>query len=383
MKTSSFVVLLIVLASSSAQAGRPLGFWKPVDSVAADRTIGDAAIADINQDGRVDALVSLPDTGLVQLLLGSGDGRFSPAATYAVAPGRGDLVLADVNGDGISDLLVASLGIAALLGNPDGTFGAPMYSGGSGMWMVAADFDRDGHLDVASVGKNFPSSGIPRTVDVYRGNGDGSFAPPQYMFVSDNGVRAISTGDLNGDGWPDLVIGESDARALHVYLNQGDLTFAAAARMFIEVGPAATAVADIDGNGMLDVLTADFTGTVSLFLGNGDGTLQPARVFPVGTGPTSLDVVDIDLDGRPDVIVALDAGAVAVLLNAGAGVLAAPVRLDTGGHASFAVGVDVDNDGGIDVAAVHTDAAFAEAGNRILSVYRNKLRTTGQQRSSK
>ena len=383
MKTSSFVVLLIVLATSSAQADRPLGFWRPIDSAAADRTIGDAAIADINQDGRPDALVSLPETGLVQLLLGSGDGRFSPAATYAVAPGRGDLVLADVNSDGIPDLVVASAGLAALLGNADGTFGAPVYSGGSGMWMVSADFDRDGHVDVASVGRNFPSSGIPRTVDVYRGNGDGSFAPPQYMFVSDNGIRAIAAGDMNGDGWPDLVIGESDSRALHVYLNQGNLTFTAAARVFIEVGPAATAVADMDGNGIPDVLTADFTGTVSLFGGNGDGTLQPARVFPVGAGPASLDVVDIDLDGRPDVIVALDGGAVAVLLNAGGGVLAAPLLLDTGGHASFAAGVDVDNDGGVDVAALHTTAVFGEAGSRTLSVFRNKVRPTGQQKRPK
>jgi hypothetical protein len=382
MKTSSFVMLLIVLASSSVRADRPLGFWKPVLSAAADRTIGDAAIADLNQDGRPDALVSLPDTGLVQLLLGSGDGRFSQSATYAVAPGRGDLVLADVNGDGIRDLVVASTGIATLLGNPDGTFGAPVYSGGSGMWMVAADFNRDGRLDVASVGKNFPSSGIPRTVDIYRGNGDGSFGPPQYMFVSDNGVRAISAGDMNGDGWPDLVIGESDSRALHVYLNQGNLTFAAAARVFIQVGPAATAIADMDGNGRLDVLTADFTGTVSLFAGNGDGTLQPARIFPAGTGPASLDVADIDLDGRPDVIVALDGGAVAVLLNTG-DALAAPVLLTTEGHASFAVGVDVDNDGGVDVAALHTTAAFGESGSRLLSVYRNKTRPTGQKNKSK
>jgi hypothetical protein len=383
MKTISFVVLLIVLASSSAQADRPLSFWKPVQSAAADRTIGDAALTDLNQDGRVDALVSLPDTGLVQFLIGLGDGRFSQAATYTVAPGRGDLVLADVNGDGIHDLIVASTGIATLPGNPDGTLGAPVYSAGSGMWMVAADFDRDGRLDVASVGKNFPSSGIPRTVDIYRGNGDGSFGPPQYMFVSDNGVRAIAAGDMNGDGWPDLVIGESDSRALHVYLNQGNLTFSAAARVFIQVGPAATAVADMDGNGTLDVLTADFTGTVSLFAGNGDGTLQAARVFPAGTGPTSIDVADIDLDGRPDVIVALDGGAVAVLLNTGGGTLAAPVLLDTAGHASFAAGVDVDNDGGVDVAALHTTAAFGESGSRFLSVYRNKVRPTGQQKRPK
>jgi hypothetical protein len=389
MKTSVFVPFLIVLASTSIETRPSLSFWKPVDSTVGDRAVTDAALADLNRDGRLDAAICAGSTGMIQVLFGDGNGGFALNATYAVAPGPGDAILTDVNGDAVADLVVGSSGIAVLLGHADGTFGSPIYTSGSGAWMVAADFDRDGRVDIASVGKNFPSSGIPKTVDVYRGNGDGSFSAPQYMFVSDNGPREIAAADLNGDGWSDLIIGESNARALHVYLNQGGLTFTRTATMFIEVGPAATATADMDGNGTVDIVTADFSGSVSVFLGHGDGTLQNARVFPVGAGcsgvecgsPSELAVADVDLDGRSDAVVALDTpGAVAILLNTGNGGLAAPSTIGTNGHATFAAAVDVDDDGGVDVATIRSSAAFGEAGSRLLSVYRNKLRAKVQKR---
>jgi hypothetical protein len=81
-------------------------------------------------------------------------------------------------------------------------------------------------------------------------------------------------------------------------------------------GPEWVAVGDLDGDGDLDLTTANFgTDAVSVLLGNGDGTFAPQVTYPAGDGPVSVAVGDLDGDGDLDLTSANTGGSVSVLLN--------------------------------------------------------------------
>ncbi|MGD0824369.1 MAG: VCBS repeat-containing protein, partial [Terriglobales bacterium] len=154
---------------------------------------------------------------------------FQPAVTYpSGADDAHSMAVADVNGDGKPDLLVANYGggngndgsVAVLLGNGDGTFQPPV-SYDAGGWqtfsVVAADLKGDGKLDL--VVTNSQSN----TLGVLLGNGDGTFQPAvtyHTLYFPMNAVVA----DVNGDGIPDLVV-DSGPGYLSVLLGKGNGTF--------------------------------------------------------------------------------------------------------------------------------------------------------------
>jgi hypothetical protein len=180
--------------------------------------------ADFNGDGKPDLAVNTPQG--VTILLGTGKAK-SPFTTGGSIPlaNTGCLVVGDLNRDGIPDLLVPVNGapnaLLSYLGNGDGTFtlkgNTPTpNSGGS---VVLADFNNDGKLDFATSGNLLAL-----------GNGDGTFQTPAPFIASPplGGYSSIAAGDVNNDGWPDLVLASEDipGAPLYVGLNnrQGGLT---------------------------------------------------------------------------------------------------------------------------------------------------------------
>jgi hypothetical protein len=185
-------------------------------------------VADLNRDGRPDLVVSSPN-GTVAVLLGGRDGSFHMQQTFTFAPDHGlqSVAVADLNNDGKPDLVVID-GAAGqgttLLGVGDGSFRSQQtftFAPDRGIEAVAvADLNNDGKPDLVLID---PDAG---KVSLLMGGGDGSFQPQQtFAFAPDRGTQAVSVGDLNGDGRPDLLLLNPEAGKAGIQLSTPDGSF--------------------------------------------------------------------------------------------------------------------------------------------------------------
>jgi hypothetical protein len=136
----------------------------------------------------------------------------------------------------------------------------------------------------------------------------GFLAPVSYPV--DTEPSAVAVADFNGDGKPDLVTANSPYGSdVSVLLGNGDGTFQPARNFAAAPGPMvalfpSVAVGDFNGDGKPDIVETTYSG-VSILLGNGDGTFQPPLAFqlPLRQLPLSVAVADLNGDGKPDLVV--------------------------------------------------------------------------------
>jgi subtilisin family serine protease len=268
---------------------------------------------DFNKDGRMDWVVSNGGDNSLWLYLGNGDGTNQlPIIIPCTGVAPVQVVAADLRKIGILDLVVAesdSQTIGVFLGNGDGTF-APEVSyfvPRTPLSVAVGDFNGDGRQDivVGLLGDEF--SGPLATLS---GDGTGKFGPP-VTFLADNtligsyAITQIVAADLNGDGLTDLVVidqGGIDFNAgVHSYLSLGNGTFKDA--QLIQ-GDVAVALGDMDEDGCLDAVSVNPGGFVSIAKGACDGTFNVLGVFATGDQPASVALADMNGDGHLDVVAA-------------------------------------------------------------------------------
>jgi hypothetical protein len=290
---------------------------------------GCGAAADFNRDGKPDLAVNTP-TG-VSILLGTGQALhpFKSGATLTL-PNAGCVVTGDLNGDGIPDLLVPSNGtVVAYLGNGDGTFTQKSTTATpTGGFLAVGDFNHDGKLDFATSGNLLAL-----------GNGDGTFqAPVQIAPDLGNGVTNIAAGDLNGDGWTDLVLTYSYDSYIYVLLNNQHGGFTetkidSVVNGFL-TGPTQILLADLNRDGKLDIVAATDSGLAVVYMGDGKGGFTYLEQLVPGSASNTSSVIavaDVNNDGVPDLVMTqAGVGTVAIFLGKGNGTFAQPYYVGAG-----------------------------------------------------
>ena len=336
---------------------------------------------DFNGDGKLDFVVANGGDNNLWLYLGKGDGTFNLPTIIPITKGLTPVWLstADLRGIGKLDLLVAeadSSTVGVFFGNGDGTFVEKAFSlpGAPGA-LLAGDFNRDGIQDIAVAINDTNSTA---NLVVLPGVGGGGFGKSIVTHLSNNYAAEnfwLSSGDVNKDGYPDLLVTSAFADiSVEIFLNQGDATFSAG-QVVAQSGLAqvtSTALFDGDEDGQLDAIATDAFGSLYFFHGNGDGTFSTnPSTAQFGDVPYGLAVADVNGDGHLDILAsgvfvsdAAPYGSVAgnllcVLFGDGTGNFG-PAKVYRGDSGGFALALgDFNGDGKFDAVTANQDTDSA------------------------
>ena len=340
---------------------------------------------DVDGDGDLDVFTSGGEFGTPGgLLRNQGDGTFAAPVIYTHSPtyGRGisRAKLRDLDGDGDLDLLYndahtdfqEDYNFYTALNDGAGQFGPIVtwfiFTCGTG-GVDAFDLDNDGDLDVVNLEElNCAGQDAGNRVFVSLNDGDAGFThlPP---FQISAGPHALAGGDLDEDGIVDLVTTHytpyGARNVINVLRGLGDGTFAPEVVYAVGQGPMDVVVVDLDGDGHLDIATANSGSdniatnqeTMSVLWGAGDGSFTPATTSyapfaPDLLGATGMAAGDVDADGDLDLMVTTVAGGVAMYVNDGAHGFDFPHRLGIYWRPCSPLLADFDGDGAADLATL-------------------------------
>jgi hypothetical protein len=272
---------------------------------------------DVNGDGNADLVGMTPNKVLV--VLGNGHGGFAAPRSYAVTlGGQVQAILVDLNGDGKLDIAAPTFtAIQTLIGNGDGTFhSGPTTQVPAGVLSAisSAKLDSDSTPDLLAV------DGFSGSVFELKGTGTGAFTVGSQLtagFIPED----VSAVDLNGDGIDDVAVIGSFSFSLATALSDGHEGFGSAFLPDFQSGgpgPTSLGIADLDGDGKQDLVVSDVANPLapSLLVFSGNGTVHPNQTatLPVDRFPQNPAIADLNGDGRLDIAVA-GTGTLSVLLN--------------------------------------------------------------------
>ena len=275
--------------------------------------------ADFNQDGNMDVATSNAGTNTAVVLLGNGTGAFTANTTQATGKDPIALVTSDINNDGYPDLvafdeLTGTTGaVAVLLGNGDGTLQVAQTSTQAflpGTQAIVADFNRDGKPDIALTqqGNQFASVMLNNTLPTQYPDGRSFAAYNTLANGTGNFADSVAVGDFNKDGNLDIAVSYLQDNDVQVLFGNGGGGFTTGATYAVGSQPFWIASGDLNGDGYPDLVTTNTnvngaTGTVSVLLNNKNGTFASAATYTVGKQPYQVAIGDLNGDGYPDLAV--------------------------------------------------------------------------------
>ena len=253
---------------------------------------------------------------------------FEAVTYYKVGEGPTALALGDLNNDGIPDVVTANRGansVSVLLGKDNGTLNeARDYSMGPGApvqhypdGVALGDLNGDKNLDVVVISSD-PNSNYAGNLAVFLGNGDGTLKDAVFYAIGDQPV-SVAMGDLDGDGLQDVVTANYGSEDITILL--GSKSNQLQMKGSYKLGKVnSVALGDLNGDGHLDVIASIiFSQGVVVLLGNGDGTFQTPLAYTTGM-INSMALGDVNKDNNLDLIVSIYASQnVAVFLGKGDG----------------------------------------------------------------
>ncbi len=323
----------------------------------------DLAVADFDQSGTADFVVSSGVDNTVEFLFGNGQEDFRPIPSYPVGDQPVAATVGTFNGDSIPDIAVANRGndtVSVLLGTGGGRFGSATSFGVGDQPsdLVTADFDGDGQLDLAVT--NYASN----TLTLLRGNGNGGFISPVNTPVGTNPV-SILTADFDSDSFSDLFVINAGSQGSTILYGEGD-SLLQLPETTGNLFPVDASAGDFNGDGRVDLVIANYDtqGSVTVILGNGDRTLRSATNFDVGMNPVAVIAGQFTGDRFDDVAVAnLADNSVTVRVGNSLGSLGLPTTI-TLPSGSYPSAVDI----GYFNQDAFADLAIANAGSETVSI---------------
>jgi hypothetical protein len=292
-------------------------------------SVGAMAVGDVNGDGSPDIVTSAPNSSqapTISVLLNDGHGNFTQGSVISTAALAGFVQLADLNGDGKPDIVVSGNNPSALSYLPNlggGSFGAvtPLaVPAADNPSFAIADMNDDGKPDIVYVATNGPLDQL----HIILNQGNGSFSDEVAPGINvEAGYFAV--GDFNLDGHmdialqPDVPFESSSSVSINVYFGQGNGSFVAGPTSLIETVPFQTfqlVAGDFDHDGFLDIAGVNGDtepGHVVFLWGDGAGHFTAQDVNgPMGF---SLMTADVNGDGVPDLIIPDRFGIISVVLG--------------------------------------------------------------------
>lgn len=266
----------------------------------------DVATGDLNLDGNMDFV--LVRASQAEVFLGNGNGMFQPAQTYpagSAAGGERHMVLADLNGDGMLDLAGCSVNdteLFVLLNNGSGGFQAwsPISCPAYGSDIAAGDIDGDGAIDLVV---SFDQS---NAVYVFENNGVGSFVSSPVVLSTAASPRGVTLANFDGASGLDIAVACNNSESFQVFLHTSAFAFSSPISIALPIGtsPGGMAQGDLNGDGFQDVLVSSMSqNKILYFTGNGDGSFGAGQSFSADVQPGESVVTDFNNDGALDIVV--------------------------------------------------------------------------------